>query len=75
MADGIFMDRISGSLANWMRRAGFAAQIESQLSDCNRSAQGAKCIQRPYALHGAQQGAPCIRHNFITIARTKKSDL
>src|SRR4051812_46618415 len=46
MADGIFMDRISGSLANWMRRAGFAAQIESQLSDCNRSAQGAKCIRR-----------------------------
>src|SRR5512147_79904 len=26
--------------------AGFAAQIESQLSDCNRSAQGAKCIRR-----------------------------
>src|SRR5258705_12263475 len=46
MADGIFMDRISGSLANWMRRAGSAAQIESQLSDCNRSAQGAKCIRR-----------------------------
>jgi hypothetical protein len=25
-----------------------------------------------YALHGARQGAPCIRHNFITIARRKK---
>jgi hypothetical protein len=24
-----------------------------------------------YAIHGARHSAPCIRHNFITIARTK----
>ena len=28
-----------------------------------------------YAIHGARHSAPCIRHNFITIARTKKADL
>src|SRR6185369_5420097 len=27
-------------------RAGFVVRIESQLSDCNRSTQGAKCIRR-----------------------------
>jgi hypothetical protein len=72
MADGIFMDRISKGLAKPEKcRAGFAVQIESQLSDCNRSTQGAKWIRRLARYTARTDPHRAFRHNFITIARTK----
>jgi hypothetical protein len=74
MADGIFMDRISGGLANRKRRAALQRRLirNYRIVTDQRKGQSVFGASRE---HGARQPALPIRHNFITIARTKTTGL
>jgi hypothetical protein len=75
MADGIFMGRFSGDLANRNVSGGLCDACLSRNYRIVTDRRKGQSVFATLPMRGARGPAPRVGHNFITIARAKNSGM